>query len=427
MSTTALDTTKSVNTTADSKFNKEEVIKKLMAELEAFRVSQQREKMTNDGGFLQNIKGNEVMFSFSNEDNFRNSVRYMEGLPKDKSNDKVKIGIFVGPAFLLSRLPELEKQIDVLIMVDIQPIVLDHNLFMLDTLKNAKDPEAFFQKYGDKSKNPLLKKPQDLQYWKKVAGQERVSDSDYLKFQLKQDEEGEGWTKGYSFFRPNRYPTCQSIAKQLSIASCLFNFLDLKMAGKLINLIKNVNNACEVSMVYVSNIADYDADVNLQKCMNSDYDHTYQAFHWNKVILQVLQTLFQGNKTPRILFSTLQTQNNFAGLGLQCANSIAEYERALENYHQHVFRAFSWTRPKPTSKTTSKAIPAEDQKSILNLFAQHSNTNTALKENTAGGSSSSTLSSTSISEESGITPIVGVIDPNNIGPMGIGKTRGLSR
>lgn len=93
-------------------------------------------------------------FAFSNDHGMNESVKALHTMPAKKlPEDKLRVAMVVGQGNFESMLPELLNHAHMVLFVDIDKNVLEHNLFMARILHSNAD---FQETYLDKSKNPLL-------------------------------------------------------------------------------------------------------------------------------------------------------------------------------------------------------------------------------------------------------------------------------
>lgn len=93
-------------------------------------------------------------FSFSNDCGMNKSVQALHAMPAKKLDaEKLRVAIVVGQGNFESMTPELLNHAHLVLFVDIDKIVLEHNLFMAKLLQSDLD---FTETYLDETKNPLL-------------------------------------------------------------------------------------------------------------------------------------------------------------------------------------------------------------------------------------------------------------------------------
>lgn len=93
-------------------------------------------------------------FAFSNGAGMNDSVKALDSAPSKKyPHDKLRVAVIVGQGNFESMMPELLNHAHMVLFVDIDKNVLEHNLFMAKLLQSQDD----FQKtFLDDTKNPLL-------------------------------------------------------------------------------------------------------------------------------------------------------------------------------------------------------------------------------------------------------------------------------
>lgn len=93
-------------------------------------------------------------FAFSNDCGMNASVQALHRMPAKKlAAEKLRVAIVVGQGNFESMTPEILNHAHMVLFVDIDKNVLEHNLFMARLLQSQED---FEKTYLDKTKNPLL-------------------------------------------------------------------------------------------------------------------------------------------------------------------------------------------------------------------------------------------------------------------------------
>jgi hypothetical protein len=93
-------------------------------------------------------------FAFSNDIGMNDSVKVLGKIPAKKfPPDKLRVALIVGQGNFESMTPELLNHAHMVLFVDIDKNVLQHNLFMAKLLQGNED---FQQCYLDETQNPLL-------------------------------------------------------------------------------------------------------------------------------------------------------------------------------------------------------------------------------------------------------------------------------
>ncbi len=202
------------------------------------------------------------LFAFSNDCNYPSLISKLKRREIEIS-DKEKVGLLVGPSNLPSMLPELRQfGINLILSADIDIRVHNHNLHILNCMKQSDTPENFIENYfinnpieGCKLPGipPGLRSPSN--YYSKKNLLELLRQGEHV---LNMGE--------YHFLSSlERYLLCKSSAEQIVIERLTLDLMNKESCLNLA-LVLQRNNA-ELAFCNFTNIHEYDTNKKLSSSL----------------------------------------------------------------------------------------------------------------------------------------------------------------
>lgn len=260
-----------------------------------------------------------------------------------KNPEKVNLALIAGEAHFLSCLPEFQRHVDAIILVDIQADILIHNQFMLDVFLNSNSPEEFIKKLTDAAINPVL-----LKYAPGKHSNNAALVAYSILHMIEQDRANNG--SKHFLHSLARYQTCKKALANVKIFMMPFDLLLPTQAEQFKIALSRIEH--QFNIVNVTNIPDYDTvgfpmrnTGNYLKTKSVAEQTTFEDRGNTAKVIQILT----GNGNCLIWYSHLSYARTT--LKLAMCQSVTEYQKQREEYlfkfAAHFYPASFMLNPKP--------------------------------------------------------------------------------
>lgn len=205
----------------------------------------------------------EGLFSFSNDCNYPSILSTLKHSRTKVSATKTKVALVVGPANFPSILDELRRHgVNVLLLIDIDFRVREHNLHMLRCMEKSDTPEDFIENYLIDNPIEGYRLPgipsgflSPLSYYCKATFLEMLKDGFFVTNMGK-----------YHFLSSlERYLLCKSSAKKIVIEQVTLDLMNEELCLNLARVLQR-NNA-ELAFCNFTNIHEYDKKKTLSSSL----------------------------------------------------------------------------------------------------------------------------------------------------------------
>lgn len=197
------------------------------------------------------------LFAFSNDCDYPLILSTLTQSKTKVSDEKTKVALLVGQSNFSSMLPELlQYGVDLVLLVDIDFRVHEHNLHILNCKEQSDTPEDFIKNY-------LINNPIDGYILPGTSGTEPrlLSPSNFyckdtFLILLKDTVHARELGKYHFLFNLERYLLCKSTAKQMAIERLTLDLMNEEACLKFAHSLQR-NNA-ELVFCNFTNIHEYD-------------------------------------------------------------------------------------------------------------------------------------------------------------------------
>lgn len=209
--------------------------------------------------FPIHIKSHFDLFAFSNEKYFSQALdEFITSMPR-KLN-QVNIGLIFGESHILSMLPELAKQVNLVVFADIEPNLHKHIQHLLGCLIKSATISEFKSNY-------IINNP--------VVG---INEWDLRKLML--GLEGDGVLdslKNYHFLSSaERYNQCKTSLKELSFVNISLDLFNQLACERFSQILKK--HAANLAFCNFSNIHHYDVEYKIKSATTSLVQFSSQCY-----------------------------------------------------------------------------------------------------------------------------------------------------
>ncbi len=302
-----------------------------------------------------------------------------------------RVGIMVGEAHILSMLPELCHQVDVMILADFDALVTQHILYQIFCLRLASDYQDYCTHYLNYLSNPVIlakipaknistidpRTGQAVSMPSSLNAPSKCLDMQWLLHCI-----ASNWHKlnEYSPYGPidpkstegkkieERFQRCKVAANKIKFVAAPCDFFNPDSIQSLQRCLVDDKGArlAEITYMNLSNLQHYDCAYPLTHCM-----HKTIRCRYNNRLMPNLRLLLKGQKTePLILYSTSEYKNgNFQTLHSRVVRGLDKYEVAIFEDVRGILKL--WDQAHPTAKnigvfpTITREIAEEAQKSKI--------------------------------------------------------------
>lgn len=250
--------------------NKAARVKNLQNSLEAFNKTLRPDYEK----FLQGTVGRSYLFS--NDQRMGEIVPVMRQFKMPRLPDSsLRVAVLVGESNFISLLPELERHVDLVVLVDIDPLVLGNCEFMLDALlklelNEGDNPlEAYLQSYLLPS-NPVLEAKVPANAITVISDEGRSTSgkestfigADVLRLLLGTKSNSASFGDPYFLHNETRFRACQQAAKNLKVATLNLDLFDTALNKKLVEIL--CANEAHVTVFNATNLFFHDAEKEIR-------------------------------------------------------------------------------------------------------------------------------------------------------------------
>lgn len=197
-------------------------------------------------------------FIFCNE-NYRvhNIVQQIKRVATNnpKTSKDIQVGVIVGGGHILSMLPEYSEFLDVLIFLDVNDQVLNHNRALIDLLLKCPDIATFKQEYPKKLKalrptmsSSLIKNYEELLY------KEQAELVDQNSFFLKDEK---------------RYQECRAACAKMAFILQQIDLSNLTLVNDLLKTLDSTNVKTKIHLLNITNLPDLLNASKMQPSVNA--------------------------------------------------------------------------------------------------------------------------------------------------------------
>lgn len=243
----------------------------------------------NDATRYETLQGNNPLFMpfakvphfLSNEMDVELGQRELEKLPARRTDDVVSVAILTGEAYVLSRLPELAKHVDVVLLADINPHLHAHTAFLVRTMKNASTRTEFQQAYLDEAENPILRAQfKSTSIVTTSAQGERLNENHATVINVQMLaallESMKQTLPGLCFLHSDeRYQVCRQALLSMHVCNLCWDWLASQTAEQFMKRLGDMPVRFE--FCHVSNVPDYDGNFPLRDLLKKDQRWYYQG------------------------------------------------------------------------------------------------------------------------------------------------------
>lgn len=270
---------------------------------------------------------------FSNQPGFQLVLSQLAHMQSLKIFGKTNIAIILGEGYFLSSLPELSKHVGTIIFIDIDERVIEHNLYMLECFRKAKNPREFGELILS-ADNPILKKKLSLPNYVEVRASQpdkvqvinnktTILNADIL---LKSLRAGVATLdKEYFLMSVERYEQCKRALQNLTFYALNADVLDEQLMKEFGEQL--ISNNASVRIVNITNLFDYEGNYPVRERPNKKID-----WQPNDNVEKALAAIIDRPDEATILYSVTDIERNFDRLVADIACSLTEYKALTSQY-----------------------------------------------------------------------------------------------
>lgn len=299
---------------------KDTLIKKFAKIIEDHNQQTQYEDLhKRNPNYMQSVT---VPHFLSNELDVAEVQHYLAKLPTRLTPNELQIGILTGEAYCLSRLPELAKHVDIVLIADLQSMIHRHVEYMLKCMKAAPNREAFMLAYLSDD-NPIIKQRYPSMPLRTLDGESitsttisEVVDKTILEMMLRAGTAG---LQDLHFLSSEqRYQQCYAACQTLPVWNLTWDWTNPSSAKKLMEQLDGL--PVKFEFCHVSNVDDYDGNIPLRSIFEK-----LQLWKPNGNVARVLVQLFQNQPQPIINLSYCLAKTEFKHLHSKIALSMKDF------------------------------------------------------------------------------------------------------
>lgn len=268
---------------------------------------------------------------FSNETNMATVFNKLSSQPSLKVARKNNMAIFIGESCFLSLLPVVAKHADSILFIDIDRRVLAHNLFMINSIKSARNRLEFVELLRNPQKNPLLQEKVTMEGLRRISldGSHNHNVPDVLVLDpilITVMLQGSKTLLGGKHFLDTNEQF--DIVKQ-HVTQIRFHVLELDFyQNDLVAFLgeKLFIHDIHVPIINISNLYDYDNPPHAL-----DPNHKKPWYSSGKLYQTIFSLLSRPEETL-IMYSVMNSNTEYTSLTADVASGLTEYKKRTQDY-----------------------------------------------------------------------------------------------